>query len=55
MTQTRLSWWAVLLPAAVFSALLTLLLTSPDPAAGAVVEQRPLPQLVETVRQVWPS
>jgi hypothetical protein len=57
MTETRLRWWAVLLPATVFAALLTLLVTGTGPEA---VGQRqpvtqpvshPVSQLVDQVRQ----
>ncbi|MGP3972020.1 hypothetical protein [Streptomyces sp. 6N223] len=57
MTEIRLRWWAVLLPAAVFAALLTLLVAGTNANAGAVGQRQPVTQpvtgLVDQVRQAF--
>jgi hypothetical protein len=55
MTEIRLRWWAVLLPAAVFAALLTLLVsgmsTDAEAAGRSQSVTQPVTQLVDHVRQ----
>lgn len=55
MTEIRLRWWAVLLPAVVFAALLTLLVSGAEADSGAAAGDqsvtRPVTVLVDHVRQ----
>jgi sirohydrochlorin ferrochelatase len=55
MTEMRLRWWAVLLPAAVFAALLTLLVTGTraetEAAGGRHAVTQPVTALADQLRQ----
>lgn len=51
--ETRLRWWAVVLPAAAFAVLLTLLLTGTGGEADATGRRQPFHQLIEQVRETW--
>lgn len=55
MSGTRLSWWAVALPVAVFTALLTVLVTTSEADENTAGQLRPVPQLAEVVRAFWPA
>lgn len=56
MTEIRLRWWAVVLPAVVFVALLTLLVSGAEADSRTAARDRdvtqPVTALVDQVRQV---